>query len=288
MKIISPYAPGGYSDILARLLGKGLSERLKQSFVVENKAGAGGVIGTTYVYQQPADGYTVETGGLVFLGDVFHRNLPYSIQKDFQPVGGMTSGEFVMVASTGSPARLKDFITMAKGSAGKLNYAAGTNSAELLMEMLKAQAGFSMVGVRYKGNAPGLQALLADEVQAGFDQLGGVKAAVDSGKIRLLATTGKSRLAAYPDVPTFAEAGLPAMTVLSTSMAWVRTGSPPEAVEKLAAAIRDVVAGPDFADYTRQVNVRTYSGSPKDLIEQVAAESAFWAGAAKAANYQPE
>ena len=289
LRIIVPLAPGGPVDIGARALVPHLEPRLKQPIIIENRPGGGNSIGAQVVASAPADGLTHFFQVASTTTPVFVKDLALDFAKDFEPVAPVWTTSYVMFIHSSVPARnIREFIDYAKANPGKLNYAAGTASTMLSMEMLKNRAGIDVVGIPYKGSAPALTALLANEVQAAFDVAGLHKPYVDSGKERALFATDKQRSVVFPDVPTASEVGLPDMELLLTGGFWTRAGSPAAQINRINAAVNEVLAMPDIDDRYKKAGWFVKRGSPADLRNAYRYEADWWAKAAKLVNYKPE
>jgi len=211
--LVVPFAAGGAVDTVARALGQKLGESWKQPVIVDNRPGAGGNIAAEAVAKAPGDGYTllITTQGFA-ISPGLYKKLPFDAVRDFAPVTQLTSSYLVLVSTPELPSQsIRDLIALAKSKPGAINYGStGTGAPpHLLGEVLKSAAGIDMVHVPYKGDAPLTQALLAGEVQVAFMPLAGVLPHIKSGRLRALGVSGKQRSTEMPDVPTFAEAGLP-------------------------------------------------------------------------------
>src|SRR6476620_9743371 len=205
VRLIVPLAPAGAADILARLIGQWLSERLGQQFVIDNRPGGGGNIGTEAAVRAPADGYTLLlVGGLNAVNATFYDKLNYNFIRDIAPVASILRTPFVMVVNPTVPAKtVPEFIAYAKASPGKINYAsAGTGtSSNLTGELFKMMAGVEMVHVPYRGSTPAETDLLGGQVQVMFDATPSSLPHIRAGKLRPLAVTTATRLEVLPDVP---------------------------------------------------------------------------------------
>jgi tripartite-type tricarboxylate transporter receptor subunit TctC len=206
VRLIVPLAPAGASDIVARLIGQWLSERLGQQFVIDNRPGGGGNIGTEAAVRAPADGYTLLlVGGLNVVNATFYDKLNYNFIRDIAPVASIIRTPFVMVVNPTVPAKtVPEFIAYAKTSPGKINYAsAGTGTAtHLTGELFKMMAGVDMVHVPYRGGGPAFNDLLAGQVQVMFPTTVSSIGYIRAGRLRVLAVTGATRSDALPDIPT--------------------------------------------------------------------------------------
>jgi tripartite-type tricarboxylate transporter receptor subunit TctC len=209
VRIIVPYPPGGGTDIIARLIGQRLSERLGQQFVIENRLGAGGNIGTEAVMRAPADGYTLlVVDSAPAINATYYSKLNFVFIRDIAPVAGIASQPGVMVVNPSVPAKaVPEFIAYAKANPGKLNMASSGNGniTHMYGEMFKMMAGVDMVHVPYRGGAPAVSDLLGGQVQVGFAGIISSIEYIRAGQLRLLAVTTASRLEALPDIPSLSE-----------------------------------------------------------------------------------
>jgi tripartite-type tricarboxylate transporter receptor subunit TctC len=248
--LVNPYAAGGPVDALARMLARGMGENLKQTIIVVNKAGAGASIGAAYVAHSDPDGYTVLLGtAAAHYITPGTMKTPYDGLKDFTFIGMVDNAANVLVVNPALPVHsLKEFLALAKSEPGKLNYgSSGTGtSPHIGMEELKLQAGINLTHVPYRGAAPALIDLAEGQVQAGLINTSGVLPFVRSGKLRALAFASSSRSPALPDVPTFAEAGVPGFVSGSWHSLAVPAATPPAVVNRLALALAAVQASAEF------------------------------------------
>jgi tripartite-type tricarboxylate transporter receptor subunit TctC len=289
IKIIVPYAAGGSTDIMARLVGAKLTDRLGQNAVVENRPGANATIGTTALARSPADGYTLAVMNMPAVSNVFVKDPQYDPEKDFDPVVGLYRTVYALAIHSSIPAKsLKEFIDYAKANKGKLNYSAHVVTAALPMEMLKNAAGIELTAIQYKGTAPGLQALMVNEVQAMFDLTGPFAPVVKDGKIRILAIAGDQRLPGLPDIPTTAELGFPKVRAGGTVALWGPAGMPAPVVNKLNAVTNDVLKLPDVLARIAGDGSVPAGSTVDDLRQRYKSEYAFWREAAAVAKYKPD
>ena len=252
IKLIVGFAPGGSTDIVARIVAQKLSERLGQQVVVENKAGAGGTIGADATAKAPADGYTLTLGttSTHAIAAGAYSKLPYDPVKDFAHISLVAITPYLLVVNPQVQANsLAEFIALAKSQPGKLNYAsAGAGTAtHLAMEMLKDAAKIDVVHIPYKGNAPADVAILAGDVQVVFGSMPALLQNVKANKVRPLAVGTSRRSPALPQVPTVAEQGYPGFEAALWLGIMAPAGTPKPIVDKLHREIVAIVATPDFA-----------------------------------------
>ncbi|WP_256988421.1 Bug family tripartite tricarboxylate transporter substrate binding protein [Bordetella genomosp. 9] len=248
--LVNPYAVGGPADLLGRALAKELGETLGQSVIVENKPGGGASIGAAYVAKAAPDGYTLLLGtAAAHTVTPAATKVPYKGIEDFEFVGMVANVPNILTVYPSVPARdLKEFIALAKSQPGKLNYAsAGMGSSpHIAAEMFKYYAKVDLVHVPYKGAAPAVNDMVAGTVPVGLLNISAVLPFIKSGKLRALAYANKERSPDLPDVPTFAEAGLPEMVSGSWYSLAVPAGTPAAVVDKLANALKTVQDRPEF------------------------------------------
>jgi tripartite-type tricarboxylate transporter receptor subunit TctC len=249
VRIVVPFPAGGGVDTMARILGTKLSDRLGQTVLVEHKPGAGGNIGADVVAKSPPDGYTVllTVNGLS-ASPALYRSLPFDPVKAFEPITQVAASQFVLVGSPKLEAKtLQDVIALARAKPGKLNYGSSGIGAPLHMqaEMFKHGAGLEIAHIPYRGDAPMLTALLAGDIDIGFMPVGTGVAQVQSGAVKGLAVTGRKRLKALPDLPTFAESGVKGLEDGSWYGLFAPAGTPRDIVLRLQKDMVEVLKSPD-------------------------------------------
>ncbi|MEP7101783.1 MAG: tripartite tricarboxylate transporter substrate binding protein, partial [Burkholderiales bacterium] len=218
--IVVPYPPGGSADIAARILGKGLAIRLGQPVVIENKAGAGTVLGASAVARAEPDGHTLlfTSNTTYTIGPALRSKLPYDPLKSFDAIGVVGSSPLVLLAHPAVPANtVAQLVALARDNPGKLNYASFGNAtiSHFAGEMFKAMAGVDIVHVPYKGSAPAMQDLIGGQVQLSFDVLVAAKPQLDAGRVKAIAVTSRKRSSLTPDIVTLAESGYPDYEMVS-------------------------------------------------------------------------
>jgi tripartite-type tricarboxylate transporter receptor subunit TctC len=293
IKFVVPFAPGGNLDFIARTVQPKLSEYLGVPVVIDNKAGAGGIVGAAFAAQQPADGYTILLGntGTNAIYPAIYDKLSYDPFKDFIPVARTTTNDFLAVINPGVPANnLKEFIAYAKANPGKMSAAvAGVGSStHFAFELIKRNAGIDMLMVPYKGSAPAVNDVVGGHAQFIIDAPPVTLEFVKAGRLRPMAVTGKKRLASAPDVPAFDEAGLPGIEASGFQGIFVPAGTPPAIVSKLSDAILRVLAQPDVRERFASQGLDTSPLDAKDFAAFIKSEAPKWAGIAKAANIKAE
>jgi tripartite-type tricarboxylate transporter receptor subunit TctC len=276
VRFIVPYAAGGSGDLLARLLGNKLAAIWGQQVVVDNRAGGGGLIGTEFAARSDPDGYTLylATDGPLTVAASLYKRVPYDWKRDFAPVSMLAMGYQVLIVRASLPARnLQELIALARGKPGELNYASiGIGSAPHLgAELFKSVAKVDVTHVPYRGSsAQAISALLAGDVAMFLVGTSTAVPHIQSGALRGLAVTAGKRVDGLPDVPTFAEAGLPGVDVSLWFAVLVPNGTPAPIVKKLNADIALVVADPDFRQALAVRGFDAVSSSPEQLAQFLA------------------
>jgi tripartite-type tricarboxylate transporter receptor subunit TctC len=279
VRLIVPLAPAGASDITARLIGQSLSERLGQQFVIDNRPGGGGNIGTEVVVRSPADGYTLLlVGSLNAVNATFYDKLNYNFIRDIAPVASIIRTPFAMAVNPTVPAKtVPEFISYAKTSPGKINYAsAGTGTAtHLTGELFKMMAGVDMVHVPYRGGGPAFNDLLAGQVQAMFPTTVSSMGYIRDGRLRALAVTAATRSEVLPGIPTVGEF-VPGYETSQWYGVGVPTNTPTEIVDKLNKEINAGLADPKIKARLADLGGTVLAGSPADFGKLIAEETEKW------------
>ena len=291
VRIMVGFPPGGPADILARLIGQRLSERLGQSFVIENRAGAQGQIATEAVIRAPADGHTllmiVPGNGIA---NALNDKLNFNFIRDTAPVAGISNGPLLMEVSSATPVHtVPEFIAYAKARPGKVNFASpGIGSTiQLCGELFKIMTGVDMVHVPYRGNAPAVIDLIAGQVQVLFADAPSSIAHVRAGKLRALAVTTAERSKILPEVPTVSEF-LPGFEASNWFGIVAPKNTPPEIIEKLNKEINAALAEPDIKARLADLGAAPLAGSPADFGQFITAEAEKWTKVIRAANIKVE
>lgn len=271
VQLIVPYAPGGSGDLLARLLGNQLSKLWGQQVVIENKPGAGGLIGTETAAKSSPDGYTLylATDGPLTIAATLHRHLPYDWKRDFTPISMMAVGYQILLTSPKLPAtNLKDFIALAKQNPGKYNFASiGVGSApHLAAELFLSMAGLKLTHVPYPGSSQQcIAALISGDVAMFMVGTSTAVPFVQAGTVRGLAVTAPERIDSLPNVPTFAELGMPKMDYSLWFAIEAPSGTPPAIIKKVHDDIARVVADPEYQKALHIRGFEAQSNTPEQL-----------------------
>lgn len=292
VRIVVPFAPGAGTDAMGRLVALKLGEILGGSFVVDNRAGASGAIGTQHVAQQPADGYTLLLVASPFT--TVAASLPtagYDALRGFAPVGLIATGPLVWAANTGLPiSNMKDMVELARQKPGVLNYgsagAGGVN--HLVLEQLKASTGTNIVHVPYKGVAPATLDMIAGQIQLVTGTIPALLPFIKDGRVKALAVTSAKRSSALPEVPSMAESGFAGIDVLNYFAIAAPLGTPAAVVDKLNAALRKMVAMPEVLARFKADAVEPAAGTPAQLAAFIEADYRAWVTVVKTQNLKIE
>jgi len=291
IKVVVPYAAGGGADILARLIGQQLGERLKQPVIVENKGGGSNTIGMTAVATSAKDGYTLGLATPVFvMTPSLMRNHPYDPLKDFEPVAMIGFTPLVLVVHPSVPAKsTQEFIALAKSKPGALNFASlgAATTQGLAASMFNFMTGIDAVQVPYKGSAPGTTDLLAGNVQFMFNALPSMLPHIQAGKLRALGVSSLKRAQQLPDVPTLNE-DVPGYEVVTWYSFVAPAGTPKPVVEKLNREISAIVESPQVKEKLREQGLEADAMKPEELGALYRKESAKWARVIRDSKIQPE
>ena len=286
LKMIVPFPPGGAVDILGRAISQKLSDATGQPVVVDNRAGAGGAVGSEAAARSPNDGYTLLMGSTstISINPALVSKPTYDPQKDFTPVSQVAFVPHLLVLSATVPAsNLKEFIAYAKANPGKLNYASAGNGTphHIAGEMFKQLAGVELVHVPYKGTGPAVNDLLAGQVSFMSVEVLAALPHVRAGKLRALGMATAARSEVAPDLPTVAEAGLPGFEVTAWYGVFAPAGSPPAALQRVAAEVGKAVRDADFRERLANLGATPVGSSPEEFARFLRAENARWANAVK-------
>ncbi len=292
IKIVVPYAVGGATDLITRVVAQSLSASLGVSVYVENRTGGGGTVGTKAVSLAEPDGYTLltATNGPFAIGPAIYQNVGYDPIKSFAPIAYLAGAPDLLVARRDLPVNsLPELFAYAKAHPGELNYGAGAGTpANLIIEWLKAKTGSNIIYIPHKGGAPATTDLLAGQTQVGIEILAPLLPYVREGKLKPLAVTGARRSAELPDVPTLIESGFPGAAFIAAFGVVAPAGTPPAVVAKLNRAINDSLGSDAMKATLAKIGFRSNIGTPEDLAPFIAAEMARWAEVAKIAGVKIE
>ena len=291
--MIVPFPPGGSTDVIGRVVAEGLRQVLGQPVVVDNRGGAGGSLGTAAIAKSAADGYTIGMGtaSTLAINPAVYRNLGFDVTKDLAAVTNIAAVPNVMTVTPSLPAKtVAELIALAKAEPGKLSYAsAGNGSVSHLMgEQFKLATGTEIVHVPYRGVGPALNDAVGGQVQVMYDNLPSSLALIQAGKLRALAVSSPKRLEALPDVPTFAELKLDDLDWMAFFGIVAPAGTPAAAVERLNAAVKQVLAMPDVREKLAGQQALLIGNTPAEFSAQIARELERFRRAVAAANIKVE
>ncbi len=291
VRIIVPYAPGGANDILARLYGQKMGDRLGQPFVVENRPGAQAIIGTEAVARSRPDGHTLLLGasGPIVFNPATYASLPYDPLRDLAPVSMLASFPLVLVVAANAPFRdLAELVAWAKANPERANYGASGAGFQLPTELFNQRAGTRFQFVAYRGSAESVNAAANGEVTIALVDTGPASVAISAGRARALAVTSSSRVPAYPEVPTMAELGFPEIEATLWSGLFAPAGTPPAILQRLQAECDAVTAMPDIRQRLAVLVMDPVGRGPEGFRATIAREIEVWTRVARTANIQLE
>jgi len=288
VRIIVPQSAGGATDTFARSIGQKLSERWKQSVVVENRAGAAGVIGTESVAKAPADGYTllVTYEGSQAINPSLYEKLPFDSIKDFEPIATIAATPFLLIVGPQTKATtLQEFLSLARANPDKLNYGSAGNGSvnHLLGEMLKSEAGIRITHVPYKGAPQAISDVIGGHLDSAFASAPSVIAAVQQGLVRALAVSSGQRVAISPDTPTIAEGGVKNFDVNPWWGIFGPAGLSQSIINKINADVAEILKSPDLLEVLAKQGATPLTSSPEEFRNLLAKDIEKWAKTVKAA-----
>ena len=290
VRMIVPFPPGGAADIIGRVVGQKLSDRLGQQVIVDNRGGASGNIGAELVAKAPGDGYTILLGAVTShaINYTLEREiLRYDLKKDFTPITIAASVPAVFVVNPSVPAQsLKELIAYAKAKPGHLSYGSSGAGApqRLAAELFKLRTGVDMLHVPYQGTGPVIIGLIGGQVLTAFESVPATLSHIKGGKLRALAVTTAQRVPMLPEVPTAAEAGLPNFEVSSTFGILTPVSTPKPIIDRLNSELTKVLELPDVKERLLQQGAISTSTTPEQAAQRIHAEVDMWAKVIKAAN----
>lgn len=293
IRFIVPYAAGGYGDTRARKWAEFVSKALGQTVIVDDRAGAGGVLGTDLIAKADPDGYLIGSGNLAPLSvnPSLMKKLPYDVMRDLAPIVLMETGPLILTVGPDSKARtVKDLIAMAKANPGQLGFASsGIGGAHHLSgEMFRVQAGIDIVHVPYRGGAPASADLMAGHVPMMFEMGYAALPSIRAGKIRAIAVTSSTRLAVLPDVPTMAESGLPGFESYNWQGVIAPARTPRPVIDRLNRVFNDALADPEVKAMILDTGSQIAGGTPEQFAEFIASERDKWGRLIRNADIKPE
>ena len=291
IRLIIPFPPGGSNDVVGRAIGQQLSERLGQGVVIDNRGGAGGIIGTEQAAKSPADGYTLLLISTALPTSIAFNRLPQDIMKSFTPVSMLGSGPALLVVPASSPvSSVQDLLGELKKKPGELNAAAaGIGSFQhMATELFRLQSKSNFVIVQYKGGGPALTDTIAGQVQFNLGSLVQMVPHVRSGKLKALGVSGAKRSVAMPEIPTIAEAGVPGYEVANWWAILAPAGTPAPVLERLRNEIGAILDSPETRKRFELEGAEVVRMSPDEFASFVTQETEKWTRVVKEAGIKPE
>lgn len=292
LRMVVPFAPGGGTDVIARRLAAAMSESLKRQVVVDNRAGANGIIGTELVARSAPDGYTVIfVSSPHSINPSLYAKLPYDTLKDFAPVSMAASSPYVLVIHPSLPARnVKDLIALAKKRPDEITYGSGGSgsSAQLSTELFNQMAGIKLREIPFKGAGPALHATVSGEVFAVFGNALTVKPQIESGRLRALGIASPKRSPSFPDVPTIAESGVPGYRSDAVLGMLAPAHTPRAIIDTLNAEVHKAMNRPDMVDAMKSMAVDIELSTPEEFGRIIDSEMQRWGKVVRALNLKPQ
>ncbi len=289
--MVVPFAAGGSTDVVARIIAQKMSEDLGQQVIVQNVAGAGGNLGADNVARAAPDGYTILMGTVAThaLNPLILKSTPYDAEKDFAPISLLVVVPNVLVVNPELPAKtVEELLALLKANPGQYSYASSGNGTPLHLsgELFKSMAGVEMEHIPYKGSGPALNDLLGNQVPIMFDNLPSSSGHIKSGTLRALAVTTKDRAASFPDIPTIAESGIPGYETYTWNALFAPAGTPPDVIARLNESAKKTLADPAVAERMKEFSAAIVASSPEELAAHVKAEIAKWTPVVRDAKIQ--
>ena len=292
IRIVVPFSAGGLNDNVARIIQPSLQEELGQPIIIENRTGASGIIGTDTVAKSAPDGYTLlVVASSHTVSPATNAKLPYDTERDFAPISTLVRDPFLFVVGDSVPAKtLSEFIAFAKLQPAKINYATpGTASqSHLVTELLSQQAGIKMLEVPYRGGAPAVLALISGEVQFAVLSTQLSAPQIQGGKIRAIASGGRTRDAHFPDLPTLSESGFPNMEALQWVGMLAPAGTPKDVILQINSALKKTLSKPDVVTKLATQGVSAMASSPEEFQTLISTEIREWREVAQRAGLSPQ
>ncbi|SKA35825.1 Tripartite-type tricarboxylate transporter, receptor component TctC [Enhydrobacter aerosaccus] len=293
IRLVVPYAPGGGADAVARIVAKKVGESIGQAIVIDNKGGAGAIVGTEIVAKAEPDGYTLLLGqsGPISINPAVYKSLPYDPVKDFAPVTMTTSYPYILVVNADLPAKtLQEFVALARSKPGTMNYGStGVGAANhLVAELFNSKAGLKMTHIPYRGTALAVADLVAGQLTMVFGDPVSVLPHIKSGKLRALAVTTQQRSPVAPDVPTVAESGYPGFDAIAWHGILAPARTPPAIVDRLSQEIAKALNDPETKALLANQAMQPVGNSPADFAAFIQKDIATWKAVAQAAHVTVE
>mgnify|MGYP000184428532 FL=1 len=293
IRLIVPFPPGGGNDVIARVIAQKLTERLGQQVVVDNRAGANGIVGLQALMQSPPDGYTLAVGaaGPLAVNPSLYDKLPYDPLKDFSPITNMVNYPLLLVVHPSVPAKTtQDLVNLAKAKPKQLYFASpgSGNSGHLAGELLNSMANVQTVHVPYKGQGPALSDLISGQVQMLYSSIPSVLPQVKSGQLNALAVGSAKRVPSLPDIPTISESGVPGYEAYSWVGMVAPAKTPKDIVNRLNREIVDILKQKDVSEKLNQQGALPVGDSPEQFAAYIKAEIDKWGAVVRAANIKAD
>ena len=293
IRLIVPFPPGGGNDVIARVIAQKLGERLGQQVIVDNRAGANGIVGLQALMQSPPDGYTLAVGaaGPLAVNPSLYDKLPYDPLKDFSPITNMVNYPLLLVVHPSVPAKTtQDLINLAKAKPKQLYFASpgSGNSGHLAGELLNTMANVQTVHVPYKGQGPALSDLISGQVQMLYSSIPSVLPQVKSGQLNALAVGSAKRVPSLPDIPTISESGVPGYEAYSWVGMVAPAKTPKDIVNRLNREIVDILKQKDVSEKLNQQGALPVGDSPEQFAAYIKAEIDKWGAVVRAANIKAD
>jgi tripartite-type tricarboxylate transporter receptor subunit TctC len=292
VRVIVPYTPGGITDILARVVAEGLSRSMGQQFIVENRPGAGNMIGIESVARAPADGYTLlMVPSTLALNSVLYRKVTYDPIRDFAPITLAATAPNVLIINPSLPAQsVTEFIALAKAKPGEMTYGTpgvGT-SPHMSMELFKSMAGIDIRHIPYRGTAPAVTDIISGQIHAMFANALTAKPQIDAGKVRALAVSGPKSIDALPGVPPVARVGVPKYDAMQWYGLLAPAGTPPEIIALLRAEAVKVLHTEDMKEKLASDGAEPVGSTPAEFAALITSELEKWTNVARVAKIEPQ
>ncbi len=293
IRLIVPFPPGGGNDVIARVISQKLGERLGQQVVVDNKAGANGIVGLQALMQSPPDGYTIAVGaaGPLAVNPSLYDKLPYDPVKDFSPITNMVNYPLLLVTHPSVPAKnTQELIALAKAKPGQLYFASpgSGNSGHLAGELFNSMARVNTVHVPYKGQGPALSDLISGQVQMLYSSIPSVVNQVKTGQLNAIAVGSAKRVPSLPNIPTIAESGVPGYEAYSWVGMLAPAKTPKEIVNRLNAEIVDILKQKDVAEKLNQQGALPVGDTPEQFGAYIKVEIEKWGAVVRSANIKAD